>query len=173
MILAPEKALGSANPTVSEMVAMAGGDDSSLVVMFHIFLDDSCDPKRERYVAIGGIAATQKQWDQFELLWMSATADLPGLFHATDCECQQGDFAKLTKPQSDKVMAELVDLVYSRKIPGWGAVVDIPAYQSVFPGGRSTDPLFLAVKYTIGVMAKVGSILNTSVHLWFEVTCSR
>jgi len=44
-------------------------------------------------------------------------------FHATDCENQDGDFCKFTKPQSAKLAADLAELIADRKLIAIGGSV--------------------------------------------------
>jgi hypothetical protein len=136
--------------------------------MICAYMDDSSDPKRKRYTAVGGLLTNARNWNELELAWAVATCDLTEPFRSTDCECQHGQFKTWEKPACDRLMAKLVKIIRDCGIPAWGAIVDIDAFHSVFPGSREYDPYFLAVKYTIGVLAQTADLLHEDLLLWFE-----
>jgi hypothetical protein len=146
----------------------AGCHNDTLIAMFNAFLDDSGDPKRERYAAVGGLVASARHWGTFELAWANETYELKEPFRSTECECQKGQFSTWKKSDCDNLMKRLVDTIYEYRITGWGAVVDIGAFKAAFPNSREYDPYFTGVKFTIGILAGAADYLGEDLHLWFE-----
>src|ERR1019366_1845922 len=81
------------------------------IAMLWCYLDDSSDPKRERFCAAGGLFTTDKNWKQFEVAWRYATRQLKKPFHATDCECGHEEFRAWEKSDRDALFAELCGLI--------------------------------------------------------------
>ena len=144
------------------------GDSPDLIAMLESYFDESADPKRERFVACGGFIGTETQWDGFELLWMHATRELKNPFHATDCECQHGEFADWPKPKCDALMAELVSISIKQELAGYAAVVPIADFKAVYPNSHEYDPFYLAVRQVIANMAHIASLIDERMKFWFE-----
>ena len=125
--------------------------------MVNTYIDDSSDPKRERYIACGGLIAHEDVWDGFDLLWLSETHMLEQPFRSTECECQHGQFSGWSKADCTKLMAGLVSLLIKRDIPGFATVVSVADFRAVFPGAREYDPYRLCVLHTIITMADMVS----------------
>jgi hypothetical protein len=79
--------------------------------MMFSYLDDSADPRRERYAATGGLIATEEQWTRstFYTDWSVATLNLTEPFRSTNCETQHGQFKDWPKPKCDAALAPWSD----------------------------------------------------------------
>lgn len=148
--------------------ARSPNDHPDLLAMIHSYFDDSGDEKRKRFAACGGFIAPESQWEKFELQWMSATHALKEPFHATDCECQQGQFKSWQKPECDALMAELVSLALQRELAGYAVIVPIDDYRAVYPKSGEYDPFYLAVKQVLANLAHIASLIDERMKCWFE-----
>jgi hypothetical protein len=95
--------------------ADSSGKTELICMVFDTFIDDSGDPMGREISAAGGFVTLDSIWDQFDLLWLSRTRDLKEPFHATDCECGHGQFAKWSKQDRDC-------LNKNRRSPGFAGV---------------------------------------------------
>lgn len=140
------------------------------------YFDDSGDGKHERFASIGGIIGHPRAWEIFDSRWSVATYDLPGPFHATDCDSNppKGIFKGWTKDRADTLMASLVKIIPEAKLMCFGSIVPVPLYRKIFPGSKEDDPYLLAVRHMIVNMAMIGSEIAGSfaeadgVKIWCE-----
>jgi hypothetical protein len=89
--------------------------------MASIFGDESADGKAEVVFAVAGLVGLDFQWDETVNQWIQITKGEE--FHATDWEHNHG-------PQSYK---ELVEVVRSSGLHGWGVGVDLVSFRAAFP----------------------------------------
>lgn len=158
---------------ISEMQGLirAGRDLSDppehICMLFDMYLDESSDPKRERFFAVGGLNAEEHVWTKFELRWLSRLHELKKPFRSTECECQHGQFAKWKKPDCDQLMADLVGLIIDHRISGLGWIVPIPAYASIIAKGEY-EGYYFALKCVLVTAAHLAETFGSSVRFWVE-----
>jgi hypothetical protein len=146
----------------------------AIVTTIEAYFDDSCDEKHKQYAAIGGLIAASIPWQVFEKKWASATYQLKGPFHSADCEAQRGVFRGWSVERSRALMKTLVSVIRDSRIMGFGAIVPIGEYKSVFPGCAKHDPYFLVAKQMAVNMGRIaldiaaGSYQNTEIKVWLE-----
>ncbi len=121
------------------------------------YFDDSSDPKRQKYMAVGGIVGGVVQLLDLDILWSSATNGLTEPFRSTECETQHGQFAGWQKVDCDALMRSLVQAILRANVFDVGSIVPVEDYRAIFPDAGEYDPYFLALKHTLINMAKVGA----------------
>lgn len=129
------------------------------------YFDDSGDPDRKRFSAVGGLVGGPPQWSHFEKQWNLATYELKEPFHSTDCEAQRGCCEGWSIEQSAKLMKQLTAIISETGIGAFGAIVPVVDYHAVFPNCNKYDPYFLALKQTVINMAylcKVSALSGNS-----------
>ena len=147
-----------------------------LVVVLRGYFDDSSDAKRKRVAAVGGLVGHPLAWADFEKRWSIATYDLPGPFHAADCDSNppRGVFAGWSKERANRLMKNLVGIILDSQVKCFASMVPIPDYRKVFPESGEYDPYILALKHTMINMARVGAQLAQShleadgIAIWHE-----
>ena len=65
-------------------------------------------------------------------------------------------------------MKQLVEVIIQSKLVGFGSVVPVSEYRSVFPDAKDYDPYFLALRHTIINMAYIGKLGHDDMKLCFE-----
>jgi len=146
-------------------------DAGALHAMMECYFDDSSDPRREKYMACGGLMGSSDHWDSFDMLWSDATHGLKEPFRATDCECGYGQFSdakKWPKPKRDALMAKLTGIIDWRGLYGFAAIVPIEEYNAAFPNCGKYDALLLASTQAIMNMAYIAHQVGKDASLWFE-----
>ncbi|MGD0012398.1 MAG: hypothetical protein ABSE93_28140 [Terriglobia bacterium] len=122
-----------------------------MAALYATYGDESADEKAERVFAVGGIFGTQDEWDDLEGKWREKTKGIP--FHAVDCECDQGDYAKTSHEENQKLYRDLTQLLCGTKLIGTSMVVDVQAHRRQFPGA---DPYYLCFSYVFVGCAELG-----------------
>lgn len=118
--------------------------------------DDSSDERRNRVFAAATIVGTQDEWDAFEVSWRRWNGDRP--FHATDCDCDRGDF-KDTDHESNKALyARNVRLLVSSPFIGSGIAISIADFVELFPDAVDEWPYYLCFSGAVARAAAVGRL---------------
>jgi hypothetical protein len=132
------------------------------------YFDDSADPRRDRYYACGGFIGGPDQFDAFEVNWSHLTSGLREPFRSTDCETGHGQFQGVPKPARDKLMDQLVGVLFDTKLRGFASIVPVQDYKECFPTSGQHDPFLLALRHVIMNMAFIANELKYDMRLWFE-----
>ncbi len=142
------------------------------------YLDDSADPTRSKYVAIGGILTPTVNvgrfgrldgWDTVELQWLSATSALVAPFRSTDCETGNGQFKSWDRKDRDALFRDLVTIIEKSPLIGMAIVIPVSEFRDTFPTlVHEYDPYYFAVDYLIAALANFGVKKGQNVHLTFE-----
>jgi len=100
--------------------------------MASIFGDESADAHKQRVFAVSGLIGTNIQWDQLKDQWSARTGGV--VFHATDCESDQGDFKDRPHIENLKLYEDLTKILVASEIRGYASALDIGAWLEFFPG---------------------------------------
>lgn len=88
-----------------------------------VFGDESADETKERVFAVAGIFGSQEQWDALKEKWLVRTGGV--IFHASDCECDQGDYAENGHEVNLALYRDLITLLADSNLLGYGVSIDI------------------------------------------------
>ena len=106
---------------------MQAADQSILSV----FGDESADETKQRVFAVAAAIGTEAHWQLLEVKWLERTGGT--VFHANDCDSDQGEYKN--KPHSDNkaLYKDLVQLLAASGMGGYGFALDLAAQRKVFP----------------------------------------
>lgn len=96
------------------------------------FGDDSADETQQRVFAVASVVAEESVWQGLERKWTQRTDGIP--FHATDCDSNQGDYAKTPNGENKRLYKDLTILLAESGAWGFGVVVDVAGHREFFPG---------------------------------------
>ena len=136
--------------------------------MQDVFLDESSDDRRKRYFSVGGFVGNDEQWTSLELQWISRTRDLKRPFHFTDCECQHEEFTKWSKPECDRLIADLVSIARQCKIGGAGVFAPVPDLASVLGLAEDYDGQIFCLKCVFIHVANLAEQHKIDLRFWLE-----
>jgi hypothetical protein len=106
--------------------------------VYYTYGDESRDPSKNRVYAVAGAFGHQDDWNVLEALWNERLGSR--IFHASDCECDQGVFAATSHEDNQALYRDLVRIVATSKIIGHGVAIDVRGYTQVFPGDLEHTP---------------------------------
>jgi len=107
-----------------------------------VYADESTDERQQRVFAVGGVMATEAEWDQFIPKWLAITDGIP--FHSADCESGHGAYEGWPLKRRRKLYSDLVKLVAgANPLLGIGSVVNLQEFWAVFPRVAPDSPFFL------------------------------
>lgn len=96
------------------------------------FGDDSADESKQRVFAVASVIASEEIWQPLEAAWIERTGGIP--FHATDCECDQGDYKDRPHHENLALYKDLVTILANSDAWGFGVAVDLAGHRDFFPG---------------------------------------
>lgn len=104
-----------------------GKCDRFRLVVYSVFGDESYDAKRKRAFAVAGLFGNEKDWDALAAKWTGNTGGEE--FHAAKWQTdnRHGEYAALTK------------ILAASKLLGWGAVMSVLKYESIFSNAADND----------------------------------
>lgn len=98
--------------------------------MLTCFGDDSADETKQRVFAVAGVFAGDEVWGPLVDQWTTRTGGI--LFHATDCDSDQGDYAKRDHHQNKNLYRDLTQLLAASGVFGFGVALDICGFKAVY-----------------------------------------
>lgn len=119
-----------------------------------VFGDESSDPERKKVFAVSGILASQEEWDIFESKWQERTGGK--IIHATDLQSDRGDFKNIPHEVNEKLYRDLIGVIANSHLIGFGVVMDVEAYHTVYPGAPDYAPYVHCFRRVIEYFAKLG-----------------
>src|SRR5712691_11510659 len=70
-------------------------------ILLSVFADESHDETSARVFAVAGLFGNESQWDYLNEKWLGCTQGK--IFHATECDTDQGDFSETTHAENKKL----------------------------------------------------------------------
>jgi len=123
-----------------------------IVRMLCVYADDSTDGNKERVFAVAGVMGTQEEWDVLEVKWLERTGGIP--FHTTDCEAGWGKYRDVPQEERRLLYRDLMVLLTSSNLSGYGSVVDLQSYLEVFGHDSPTIPYIFCFVTTVAHLVK-------------------
>ena len=108
--------------------------------MLIVYGDESSDQKRNRIYAVVGIIGTQEEWDNLEIKWIKRTGGK--IFHAADCDSDQGDFKNNSHKDNKKLYIDLTNILASSPLMGFGVAIDLKGFKINFPEMTNDDSYY-------------------------------
>lgn len=107
--------------------------------MLNVFGDESHDEGNERVYAVAGLIGSQSDWESVESEWLARTNGV--IFHAADCESDQGDYKGIPHKENLRLYADLTQIVCTSNLFGYGAAIDLVGFSRSYPPGAVLDEL--------------------------------
>lgn len=104
--------------------------------MYSVFGDESADESKVRVFAVAGVFGSESDWSSLKAGWFDRTGER--IFHAADCETNQGDFATTTDAENKRLYKDLTQLLCRSKLMGRGHAVDLAGWRDAFPATLDT-----------------------------------
>ena len=123
-------------------------------VLYTVYGDESSDDTKSRVFAVAGVFGSEKDWAEIKRAWLERAGGV--IFHASDCETDQGDFAKNSHAENLVLYRDLSQLLAKSNLMGRGHAMDMAAWHKYFAGGAEEIPYltcFRNVVYECGKLA--------------------
>jgi hypothetical protein len=108
------------------------------IVLYSVYGDESHDATSERIFAVAGVIGARVQWDLMEGFWSQRLGGT--IFHAADCESDQGYFANTPHNENLDLYKDLTQLLAVSHLVGYGAAIDVAAANNFFPDRIGESP---------------------------------
>jgi hypothetical protein len=128
-----------------------------VITMYTVYGDESHDSKEERIYVVNGLLGSQEQWDEFEIEWTGCTGG--NIFHAADCESDRGEFKNTPHAENQTLYRHLTNILAESNLIGFGAVIDIRAYNTAFPDIVAGYSYLLCFRKVIEYFGDIAGIL--------------
>jgi hypothetical protein len=100
-------------------------------VLYSVFGDESHDEANKRVFAVAGLFGSDDDWASLNDRWLKRMGGK--VFHATECDTDKGSFAEIDHAENKKLYKDLVQILCSSKIMGFGTAIDLAGHQEFFP----------------------------------------
>jgi hypothetical protein len=142
-----------------------------LIVFLAAYLDESSDAKKETFIGVGGLLASQAHWLRFEHLWGpvdKALRERGAVYHTTDLESTGGDFKGWDHQECKGYIRKMVESIVDPYLLGCNSSVDVQAFRRIFPHDKDDAMYFLCFQSCIVQMAEWGEELGEPVAFVFD-----
>lgn len=100
--------------------------------MYSVFGDESADESKARVFAVTGVFGSESDWFSLKEAWIDRTGGR--IFHATDCDTNQGECASNSDADNKRLYKDLTQLLCCSKLMGRSHAVDLAGWRNAFPG---------------------------------------
>jgi hypothetical protein len=127
--------------------------------MLRCYCDESYD-KDSRIYSVAGFLARDKEWKRVSREWKNrCLKSRVDVYHATDIEGRFGDYAHLSNQDVIELNTDLVTLISSSNLDGWGSSIILEDFRAVSESGEKAkrvlgpSPYFLAMQLFLVTLA--------------------
>lgn len=125
-------------------------------VVYTSYGDESADETKQRVFALSGLFGSTSDWDIFREKWRTRTGGK--VFHATDCDTDQGDYKGIAHAKNKKLYADLTRLIADSNFIGYAAVMDLHAYREIVAPVFHDEPYYYAFNSVVITIAKKAAL---------------
>ncbi len=139
-----------------------------VISTYRVYADESHDSNRTRVFSVAGLYGNHKTIEETASQWEKRCNGI--VFHATDCDSNQGDFRGFSNDENKKLYRDLTVLLADSKLLGFGAAVSLPDYYEAVGNDIAQQPYFFCFSEVIAYFAKMAyvSIPQGKVKFTFE-----
>jgi uncharacterized protein DUF3800 len=106
--------------------------------MLTVFGDESVDSTNQKVFATAALLGDENQWNALRDKWKDRTNGK--VFHASDCECDHGDFKDNPHEENLRLYKDLAIILANSGLLGFGAAIDLAGLRKYFPDSREENP---------------------------------
>jgi hypothetical protein len=100
-----------------------GRSRRGVIIVLTAYGDESSDETHQRVFAVGALFGSREQWDALQVKWLERTGGL--IFHAAECDSDNGAFAQFSHEENKKLYKDLTILLAESKLLGYGVALDL------------------------------------------------
>lgn len=110
-------------------------------VMYTAYGDESADETKQRVFAIGGLFGYKSDWDLFRGKWTNRTGGK--VFHAAECDSNQGDYEHTSNDENKKLYADLSNIIAESNLIGRAIAINLVEYKETLGPMLDKEPYYL------------------------------
>jgi len=118
--------------------------------------DESADETKQRVFAVAGLFGTKTEWRDLRKKWIDRTKGK--IFHASDCDSNNGDIKQTSNDENKKLYADLAKILGDSKLIGAAAAVSLPDYQDILAKRVDDHPYYICFYSVIGALASDSAV---------------
>ena len=127
-----------------------------IAIVYTAYGDDSADETKQRVFAVAALFGSEEDWKDIYGKWEKHTGGK--IFHAADCDSNQGDFKDNTNAENKALYGDLSKLLGESKLIGAGAAISIPDYVELLSERVADTPYYLCFYSVIGALAQDSAV---------------
>jgi hypothetical protein len=124
--------------------------------VYIVFGDESADESKARVFAVAGVLGSDADWGSVKDAWINRTGGR--IFHASDCETNQGDFAATDPSENKNLYKDLTQLICASKLMGRAHGIDVAGWREFFPNQPKDIPYLTCFRNTVQEAGNLASL---------------
>lgn len=136
--------------------------------MYRVFGDESTDETKARVFSVAGVFGGEGEWDEVKNAWLNRTGGK--VFHATDCETNQGDFSEGTDAENKALYKDLTQILCRSRLMGRAHAIDLAGWRTFFPDALEDVPYYTCFRNVVHDCGKLAllSIPQDKIEFTFD-----
>lgn len=125
-------------------------------LVYSVFGDESSDETKSRVFAVAGVFGGDRDWKSVGDAWLDRMGGI--IFHAAQCETDQGDFQKNTHADNQALYKDLTQIICRSGLMGRSLTMNVAGWRAQFPLVPNSIPYlacFRNVVHRCGDLARV------------------
>lgn len=124
--------------------------------MYLAYGDESADESKQRVFALAGIFGSESDWDALKKTWGTRTGGK--IFHATDCDTDQGDYKHTDHRDNKQLYADLTQIIAASNLLGHAAIVNLAEYNELIAPHLDAEPYYFAFNSVVIHLGKKAAV---------------
>ena len=118
--------------------------------------DESADETKQRVFALAGLFGNASDWRTFRKQWKARTGGT--IFHAAECDSDQGDFKDIDHATNKKLYADLSHIIADSRLIGNAVSINLPDYKELLAPCLDDNPYYLCFQHVVINLARRSSV---------------
>lgn len=125
-------------------------------VVYTAYGDESADETQQRVFALAGLFGSESDWKTFNKQWKARTGGI--VFHAAECDSDQGDYKHIDHATNKKLYADLSRIIASSRLVGNAVSISLPDYRELLAPCLDENPYYICFQHVVINIARRSSV---------------
>jgi len=117
------------------------------IVLYAVFGDESHDEAGARVFAVAGLFGSEDDWGHLSEKWLARTGGK--VFHAAECESNNGSFFGSTNAENKRLYKDLIQVACASRLMGRAHAMDLVGWNKFFPNAEDEMPYLTCFRNVI------------------------
>jgi hypothetical protein len=115
--------------------------------VYSVFGDESADETKSRVFAVAGVFGGEPEWIRLKGAWLERTGGK--IFHAADCETNQGEFVNTSNSENKALYKDLTILLCGSHLLGRGHAIELCGVREFFQHSPAELPYCMCFRNVV------------------------